>query len=321
MLSFSENELIALRKHEIFDASLLNRFNGGNSTVLHITSSGIEKAFKIYSNDRTRNIRSLNHELEAFKVLERIQNIQTAKFLSKSEIEPSICYEWIKGKHPENTIQSRSILIDCIYQLRVNFNRVGDTLDAVDSINSSHNLLKQIEFRHSELNDISGVPVEMRNQFENLYKELKMELTQTIPLPFDTLSFSDYGLHNLLVDETGNFTFIDFEFFGKDSQIKVICDLYAHPKGVLSSKDLESLFNLLSLSNDESDLILRCLPAIALKWSYIIFRRCIDWENRRFEGLGSNFENPLLMLEYVNYLLKIDSNTSLKTFIEFKSMR
>ena len=51
----------------------------------------------------------------------------------------------------------------------------------------------------------------------------------------------------MINDKNGVFYFLDFEFFGKDSTVKLFGDLFSHPKGTLTSQEIKNLANTLGL--------------------------------------------------------------------------
>ena len=321
MIVFDQREHKILSEHKINNASLLNRFDGGNSNILHFASSNSEFALKIYLGDKERKNRSLMHEIEAFRVLSKIKNINIPKLFSVSSEIPSICYEWVPGEHPKENINSKRALVDCLCDLRKLSSRDLCEIIAVDGIKETNDILKQLEDRYYFFKSINNLPKEILDLCDEIFFIVKDRLKKNFSLELNTLSFSDVGLHNVIADARGTYTFIDFEFFGLDSIVKVICDLYTHPRGIFSSDELSLVSEKLNISSYEIDVCENVIPAIALKWFFIIIKRYVDLDNYFDFTVPRGIENPKLMLDYALYLTKIESISTCYTFSEFKSVR
>ena len=93
-------------------------------------------------------------------------------------------------------------------------------------------------------------------------------------MPNRILSPSDFGLHNT-ISQKNKLYFLDFEYFGWDDPIKLICDFFWHPGNNMSKKlkkrFLNKVINLFSKNykNFENKLYV-LLPLYGLRWSLII---------------------------------------------------
>jgi hypothetical protein len=95
------------------------------------------------------------------------------------------------------------------------------------------------------------------------------------------LSPSDVGPHNMLGTETG-FKFIDFEFAGVDSNIKLGFDLVAHPDLQFSdfvNQDIANRF-LSTFGYKYIDMPQFLMTLFKLKWALLIIKK-----NRRNNSL------------------------------------
>lgn len=310
---------ILLRLFKLEDASVIQVRGGGNSKVFRLKHKSHDLALKVYTGDQARNRRSLKHELEAFRILKDEKVIKIAHFVDSNEEIPSLLYEWIDGLQPENTKRSRKAILEGIKRLNKLGVDVKCELKAIDSIANSDDIINQIQQRHETFLGVVNLPQSFSSRIENTKMQVFHILKERMTFGFDTLSFSDYGVHNLLEDQNSNIYFIDFEFFGRDSSAKLFSDLVAHPKGIFSSREILKMLGEQQI--DERFLTSGFLAAIALKWVYIILRRSIDLETGTFKGLNTEFEDPYQYLQYVEHLLGMHSKHQFCTFTEFKSMR
>jgi hypothetical protein len=69
----------------------------------------------------------------------------------------------------------------------------------------------------------------IRERIAGEAEALGVALDDTLGADEICLSPSDFGFHNSLIDEAGRFTFIDFEYAGRDDPAKLICDFFCQP--------------------------------------------------------------------------------------------
>jgi hypothetical protein len=89
------------------------------------------------------------------------------------------------------------------------------------------------------------------------------------------LSPSDFGLHNALRGDDGQLRFIDFEYFGWDDPVKLVCDAAIHPGSNLPENGARRLIEQLSREFEPRDpaFAMRCgvlYPVFGLIWCLII---------------------------------------------------
>ena len=114
----------------------------------------------------------------------------------------------------------------------------------------------------------------LKNIQKKTKKNLNKEFKNNISIPNRILSPSDFGLHNT-ISKKNKLYFFDFEYFGWDDPIKLICDFLWHPGNNMSKKlkkrFLNKVINLFSKNykNFENKLYV-LLPLYGLRWSLII---------------------------------------------------
>lgn len=100
-----------------------------------------------------------------------------------------------------------------------------------------------------------------------------------------TLSPSDFGVHNAIRRASGEWCFLDFEYFGWDDPAKLIADFLLHPGMQLSDAQRQSFLNgVLPYFAEDVALRSRLLgvyPLYAVKWSLIILNEFLPENIRR----------------------------------------
>lgn len=97
--------------------------------------------------------------------------------------------------------------------------------------------------------------------------------TWQTPLAWQFPSPSDFGLHNALIDNE-TICFVDFEYAGRDSSIKLLCDTLCQPDNPLPLQALSRLVgSVLAEGESASQLLYHTtllLPLHRLKWCAIL---------------------------------------------------
>ncbi len=110
-----------------------------------------------------------------------------------------------------------------------------------------------------------------------------------LPRKHRTLNPSDFGLHNAIRTPGGLF-FIDFEYFGWDDPIKMLCDFFLHPGMNLSVERKRMFLQKMSpcFHGDPNFEIRLALlyPLYALRWSMILLNEFFPhkWACRELAG-------------------------------------
>jgi hypothetical protein len=85
---------------------------------------------------------------------------------------------------------------------------------------------------------------------------------------------SDFGFHNVLVEQDGRFVFIDFEHAGWDDAAKLCADFLIQPECVISRKLRRTFLDEMAqgkvFAADLAERTLALLPLQACKWALII---------------------------------------------------
>ncbi len=107
------------------------------------------------------------------------------------------------------------------------------------------------------------------------------------PLPTDrqTLIAADFGFHNIMRTLDGRLYFIDFEYFGWDDPVKLMCDFLLHPATPLSEAMKQNFYRyMLSIYGEEiAPRFAAYFPLFGLRWTLILLNEFIPerWQARQ----------------------------------------
>jgi hypothetical protein len=91
------------------------------------------------------------------------------------------------------------------------------------------------------------------------------------------------------------FYFLDLEFFGKDSAVKMILDYLLHPRNQFSFEEKVKALEWTEKKLGTSlDLVMNCAPFLAAKWATIVARRMtLEYRQQSMFDLKEYFERYL----------------------------
>ena len=227
---------------------------GGNSRVYQVcTEAGKKFALKIYPPDSSHD--RLRSEFDGLRIIHSKCNAVLPKPVRTNRKLAAAAFEWVEGKSIRNPTQ-------------------GDINQAIDFLFSLHQLRNQVEFENFPFASdacLSGKEIEkqLNLRFELLLTEkndsLNLFLTKDFVSLFQkmlerakylwpsrgfdsvlrreqcTLSPSDFGFHNALRSKNDSLAFLDFEYFGWDDPVKLMCDFAFHP-GMELNREMRKLW-------------------------------------------------------------------------------
>ena len=115
------------------------------------------------------------------------------------------------------------------------------------------------------------------------------------------LSPSDFGFHNAIRCASGNIIFTDFEYFGFDDPVKLMCDFCFHPGMNLSVKQksfwLRGALNIYGVN--VTNKLTVCRPLYGLIWCLILLNdfRSDIWERRMMADESKRQIRGLILTE------------------------
>ena len=271
---------------------------GGNSRVYQVlTTSGKKFALKVYPSDPSHD--RLRSEFEGLRLIHSKGDYPIPVSVGVDRYLEAATYEWVDGESVRNP-------------------KLEDAVQAVDFISCLHQLSKQAEFADfskASAACLSGEEIEqqldsrlellMSEKDENLNSFLdkdfvsllhKMlnrakslwpnhEFDSILEREHQTISPSDFGFHNALRIKNGALVFLDFEYFGWDDPVKLMCDFAFH-QGMELSLSIRKYWFQKTLKLYGNDCLLSRLnalwPLYGLCWVLILLNefRSDVWERR-----------------------------------------
>lgn len=253
---------------------VLREIKGGNSTVYKCLAKDSKKyAVKVLEGTKTRQDSAITRQIKAVYHLEG-SSIYHPALIAVNPDKAILVFEWVEGRHPNPSENLALEFIRVISVLKEIYLENNESLIAADALEDFTIEILNIENRCALLQrffsddffQIWSLELHARlDKIKQVCANLRFEL--------DTLSFSDFGSHNIL-QSNDRFYFLDFEFFGSDSSYKMIADIVLHPQNTFSIKNNLLLVDKISklFSHEESKLKL-VLMLLSLKWSTIAFKR------------------------------------------------
>lgn len=161
-----------------------------------------------------------------------INNVPNIQFIDNDLL--MICESYISGTKISSSTYCIEAMINFISSLNSNIPIDAVTFNATDSVFTSKDLLERIEERISNVKSDLLRDKDLKENFKELFKllvqdEVKNQSIENFFTQFSrrVISPSDLGPENILYSDKP--FFIDFEYSGLDSNIKIALDLVTRP--------------------------------------------------------------------------------------------
>lgn len=274
----------------------------GNSAIYKILSKKSKKfAMKIYPEGTSHN--RLYSEFESSKIFNalKLKNVQRPHS-SDSNLGVAL-YEWIEGERVDNYGKYE---LGAALSFLINLKEISSSEQfnnfpmASDACLSGSDIEFQVKRRLFQFENLSLNHTELENFLKKEFKPLFSEIISwskaswPIGSKYEVslkkndliLSPSDFGFHNTIRDKKNNLIFHDFEYFGWDDPVKLICDFSHHAAMDLES-EIEKLWFVKSSEIYGQHLLARLKalwPIYGLNWCLIILNEFRDdaWLRRSF---------------------------------------
>jgi hypothetical protein len=265
--NFLQNSPIPLK-------GILGEIKGGNSTVYRCLAEDSKiYAVKVLDGTKERRDSAILRQIAAAEALKG-SAIHHPVLIGVNAQDALLVFEWIEGFHPISSKDLAREIIRVATALKEIHSQGSEFVLATDALQNFAIEITNIESRHISLQESFPEEVfkiwstELLSRLDRIkqsHSDLQFEL--------DTLSFSDFGSHNIL-ESNDRYYFLDSEFFGSDSSYKLLADIILHPQNnfsldtnLLLVDEISKIFHL-----EESKLRI-VLLLLSLKWSTIAFKR------------------------------------------------
>lgn len=310
---------------------LLPAAKGANSAIYRAQTQRFGCAVKLYGSHGVGGGERLAREWQALTLLEEHQVGGVPRPLARDDASTLALLSWAEGRLlARDEIQPHHVRDLVGFLVRVQSLRstpeaaeVGKAAEACFSMSEHVGLVKaRVQRLLGALEEgsarkeavvreaLAWVEACLAPALEALVAPME-QATQTAQLGWEefvphnlrVLSPSDIGFHNVLVDEYGRSTCIDWEYFGWDDPGKTICDLLLHPDKGLPPSSLATVLEVLKTQTDWGRTGVRrarvLLPLLGIKWCTIMLNPLLrvyptesSQGDRHPGGLASGFLNP-----------------------------
>lgn len=287
--------------------------DGKNNKIFFIKSKNKNYVLKIYLSKNYKFL--INREKTFYEFLKkrRVKNISKIEAYGKN----FILFNKINGKK-FNLIKKKHFYHIEKFILSLKENKISyryfakeDGYSLKNYILNTDQKFKEVSKKLTKLNDkqLSKLIKSIRENWERvknfIIRDKNICLTKII-------SPSDFGIHNMLTNKDFKIYFYDFEYAGKDSLEKMICDLISNPNNRQNFKFFEKLINkiekrlLLNYS-----LFQNCKKLINInyiRWSLIVIGSLVGEKKKQRISAGINENLRSQVLKSYRLLDKIKLN-------------
>lgn len=295
------SELAGTKVNEVVQAS-----NGGNSRVYMVATAERLYALKEYptiENDPRDRLNTERHALELmhWNGIHSVPELIAAK-------APYALMGWVDGftiKEPkEADIDDAAVFLGTLHHISKK-THAEDMPMASEACLSGQNIIDQLERRVAALMPqtqenpalMSFLSQKFMPAFTKRFMAAKKgysEFSNELPHAQRTLIAADFGFHNIMRALDGRLYFIDFEYFGWDDPVKLMCDFLLHPATPLSDAMKKNFYNYtLSIYGEEiAPRFAAYYPLFGLRWALILLNEFIPerWVARQNAKGTANWE-------------------------------
>jgi len=223
---------------------------GGNNELFRVELKGYgDVAVKRYSDGGQGMSERLKREYTAVSFLNRAKISCVPTALKCDYAHGLGFYSWVDGRKlssgdiSEGEIDQVVNFLSALSELSLGED-AKDLPQAKDAGLSVESVVMQIYNRLTRFEAVKSSNLELADFLDGRYARALLVVTEKLELEcrrlgiglskelercYQTLSPSDYGFHNALRGKNGKLTFLDFEYFGWDDPVKMLCDFMWHP--------------------------------------------------------------------------------------------
>jgi hypothetical protein len=268
----------------------------GNNRLYRVRFAAGERALKCYVASAGDTRDRLGAEFGALRFLAERGIAAVPRALGADAAAGCALYEWIDGTRPASDARTAGAMLAFTAELHAAArDPAAAALPwAAEAVRSQADLDEQIAVRLARLDalaaDEPALTAFLRERFVPLWERLRSERAAVAPAERFTLSPSDFGAHNMLERPDGAMRFLDFEYFGWDDPVKLVCDVMWHPGMSLDDTTARQFHAAAAdIYADDRTFAARhraWYPLFGLRWALIVLNEFLpaQWERRRLAG-------------------------------------
>jgi hypothetical protein len=279
---------------------------GANNRLFKVNcKNGIQFALKHYPGIEGDKRNRLMTEFTSLQFLAPRCNGVVPEVLGYDEDAQIALYQWIEGEAIKSTssgdIQAALAFIGRLKELGSE-EAARKFSEASEACLTFCELVQQIETRYEKLLAVSDqdqdLAVFLKDHFQPRFQSLSQKLPVADVDHADMcLSPSDFGFHNALRCRHDHLVFVDFEYFGWDDPVKLVCDFLLHPAMDLSTTERAQFWvgakELFAGDPTFQERFYLLYPYYALRWCMILLNEFLPerWQRRQAAGELENIND------------------------------
>lgn len=249
-ITTSDPETCAARLLGMTDVSATPVSGGGNNRIYRIDSGNNAYVIKFYPRQDADPRDRLGQEFAALELM-AVHGIDCVPRPIASDPHAACAiYQWIDGTPPvpvgnpdidAMTAFAKRLADLCRDPTAAKIAPASASCFAgIDSVTQFAERLARLRSAsnnaalHAFLDDaLAPAFASLGRRARELYSDAGLDFMRPLTVDAQTLSPSDFGLHNAIRRADGTLTFVDFEYFGWDDPVKMIADAMWHPGSAL----------------------------------------------------------------------------------------
>jgi hypothetical protein len=286
------------------EATLADIEGGRNSRVYRLTTPSGVYAFKTYFRHASDSRDRMETEFEGLAFLWQNGERAIPRPVASAAGESCAIYEWIEGPRiasldvGEADIRSATAFLGRLAALKAcpgveSLRPASEACFSAAALTACLHARMEPLLAKSDHHELSGFVQEelapaVRSICARSRELLGAAFAADLPLEHRTLSPSDFGFHNALRRPNGSIVFLDFEYFGWDDPVKMICDFVLHPGMALpAAYKHQFAASMLCEFPETAARIQAFFPLFGLKWCLILLNEFLPEHilRRRFAGM------------------------------------
>jgi hypothetical protein len=277
---------------------------GRNSGIFRVRHAGSDFALKRYPQRRPEDRNRTEIEVAALQFMTGNGITTVPQAIAADPERGYALLEWIEGdavpSPSEADIDAAWRFLGSIHALRGSTGARDQPL-AAEACVSGAEIVAQIKRRLERLGALAETEPSLAGFLDGTVRSLLVQITdraeagyaarglsfaEPIPEAARTLCPADFGFHNAMRLPSGQLAFIDFDYFGWDDPVKLVCDFLLHP-GMQLTEPLKRRFadtsrRIYGTDDGYQARLPLLFPLFALRWCLILLNEFLPerWAQR-----------------------------------------
>ncbi|HYV37693.1 MAG TPA: phosphotransferase [Gemmataceae bacterium] len=284
---------------------------GANNRVFRIDTAGGPALLKAYFRSERDPRNRYGAELSFLQFARHCGIDCVAQPLAHDEAAGVLLQEWLPGRRPEAAAIDFAAVQQAVdFLTRLNEQRdtamAGQLPAASEACFRVVDHVRTVDRRVGRLTELAGqtsvdlaakafVSDELLPTWQRLAASIPQDECEAPLPPVDRcLSPSDFGFHNVLMDDAGRCRFVDFEYAGWDDPAKTVIDFFSQPTLGVSQEHLpyflERIGSYIGAPEALHGRVKMLWPVYRVKWCCIVLNifHAVDAGPRRFAGADAD---------------------------------